>query len=67
MPVKGSVLATWETNLARERSGRVGRGDHVPEPMPIIFVGGIVITFGRRGFLFVVLSPPEIQRSGTRN
>lgn len=66
MPVKGSpVLAAQEKNLARERGGHVGREGRVPEPMPVVFVGRIVITFGRRGFIFVFPGLPEIQRSGT--
>lgn len=39
----------------------------VLEPMPVVVVGGVVITFGRRGFVFVFLSPGEVQRSGIRN
>ena len=39
----------------------------VPEALPIIFVGEIVVTFGRRGFIFGFLTPSGIQRPGIRN
>lgn len=33
----------------------------VLEAKPIIYVGGVVITFGRRGFIFVFIGSPEIK------
>ena len=54
--------------MRQQREGDMREGaTTVPKAVPIIFVGGIVITSGRRGFVFVFLSPPDIQRSGIRN
>lgn len=53
-------MAAREENLAGEGSGRVGKMASVPEAKPVMCVVGIVITFGRRGFVFVFIGPPEI-------
>ena len=59
--MKGSAfVAAQEESLAGECSGHAGKITPAPEAKPVMYVVGIAITLGRRGFIFVFIGPPEI-------
>ena len=56
--MKGSAfVAAQEESLAGECSGHAGKITPAPEAKPVMYVVGIAITLGRRGFIFVFIGP----------